>query len=100
MVKVQENPVRLGCPKCGGSTGRLIARSVSIQGPPPPGCTRPECIWKFFTDSLYSALLSVYHTRRVVYAEKKRGKKIPIKYRTGSPSPENIKQTTQHGVVQ
>lgn len=71
--------------------GNLIARSVSIQGPYPPACTRPSCIWQFFKDSLYSALLSIYHTRRVRYAEKKRHKKIPMKYRTGDPSPQNIR---------
>jgi ribosomal protein S27AE len=88
---VMENK-RLGCGKCGGTKGRLIARSVSIQPPPPPSCTTPSCLWQFFKDSLYSSLLSTYHMRRVVYAEKRRHKKIPIRYRTGSPIPENIKQ--------
>ena len=71
--------------------GNLIARSVSIQGPDPPACTRPSCIWEFFKDSLFSALISIYHTRRVTYAEKKRHKKIPIKYRTGENAPTNIR---------
>ena len=83
---------RLGCRKCGGTKGMLIARSVSIQPPSPPNCSTPSCLWQFFKDSLYSGLLSYYHQRRVVYAEKKREKRIPMKYRTGSPAPENIRQ--------
>jgi len=87
----EETPVRLVCDKCGGSKGRLIAKSVSIQGPDPPACTRPSCIWEFFKDSLLSMLLSVYHARRVRYAEEKRHKKIPEKYRTGENAPTNIR---------
>ena len=87
----EDTPMRRECEGCGGSIGRLIARSVSIQGPPPPTCTRPKCIWQFFRDSLYVALLSTYHSRRVRYAEKKRHKKIPMKYRTGEDAPKDIK---------
>ena len=72
--------------------GNLIARSVSIQPPDPPSCTKFKCLWKFFWDTVFSSLLSHYHSRRVRYAEKNRHKKIPIKYRTGDDSPKNIRQ--------
>ena len=83
--------VRMVCPKCGGQ-GRLIARSVSIQPAPAPKCLRLRCIAKFFRDCLYSNLLGSYHKRRVTYAERSRHKKIPNKYRIGSPSPQTIWQ--------
>lgn len=83
---------RVTCGKCGGFKGRIIARSVQIQSPEPPNCTSPSCLWKFFLDTLYNSLLSRYHCRRVEYAERKRHKRIPMKYRTGSPAPENIRQ--------
>ena len=92
MVKVQEEPIRLGCKKCGGTKGRLIARSISIQAPPQPKCTAPRCLWKFFWDTVFSSLLSSYHTKRVRYAEKNRHKKIPLKYRTGEDAPKNVRQ--------
>lgn len=83
---------KIACPKCGGTKGRLIARSVSIQSPSPSECSKPSCLWKFFWDTVYSSLLSNYHHRRVRYAERKRHKKIPIKYRTGEDAPKNIRQ--------
>jgi hypothetical protein len=43
-------------------------------------------------DSLFCALLSSYHRRRVYYAEKNRHKKILERYRTGEPSPKNLWQ--------
>jgi hypothetical protein len=60
---------RAVCPKCGGMTGQLIARPISIQSPPPPSCISFKCLGKFIKDSLFSALLSSYHFRRVAYAE-------------------------------
>ena len=73
--------------------GNLIARSISIQAPSPPDCFRFSCLWRFYAKVVLCWLLSLYHCKRVVYAEKKRHKKIQIKYRTGENSPENIKQT-------
>ncbi len=72
--------------------GNLIARSVSIQPPDPPQCLSIRCLFKFFRDSLFCALLSNYHRRRVMYAESNRHKKILERYRTGNPSPKNIWQ--------
>ena len=83
--------VRMACPECGG-LGRLIARSVSIQPPPPPQCVSPRCIYQFIKDCLFCALLSNYHTRRVYFAEKNRHKKILVRYREGKPAPETIWQ--------
>ncbi len=83
--------VRVVCPACGG-LGRLIARSVAIQPPPPPQCVSARCLWKFFRDTLFCALLSAYHAKRVYYAETNRHKKILSRYRTGDPSPQTIWQ--------
>ena len=83
--------VRMVCPKCGGM-GRLIVRTTSVQSPQPPRCVRPSCLFKFFRDTLFCALLSAYHARRVHYATINRNKKILERYRTGNPSPETIWQ--------
>jgi len=74
------------------SQGKLISRSVSIQDPSPPQCTKFRCVWRFFWQVVFCGLLSSYHCKRVVYAEKNRRKDIPSKYRTGEDAPENIKQ--------
>lgn len=71
--------------------GNLIARSVSIQSPSQPKCTKPKCLWKFFWAVVFCDLLSTYHRDRVEYAEKYRRREIPLKYRTGD-SPQNIQQ--------
>ena len=83
--------VRMVCPTCGG-VGRLIVKTTSIQPPQPPHCVRPSCLFKFFRDTLFCALLSAYHARRVHYATINRNKKILERYRTGKPSPETIWQ--------
>ena len=88
--KIMKLPV---CPECGGRTGQLIARPMSIQAPDPPACLSFRCLWKFIIDSLYSAFLSAYHMRRVAYAEKHRpeqGNVILERYRTGEPAPRNL----------
>lgn len=72
--------------------GNLVARSVSIDAPAPPNCTKFKCIWKFFLDTLFCSLISSYHSKRVRYAERNRHKKIPLKYRTGDDAPKNIRQ--------
>lgn len=77
------------CPECGGMTGRLISRSVSIDPPSPPKCFK--CIWSFFYDCLFYYLISKYHTKRIVLSELSRDKSIKAKYRTGAPSPVSIK---------
>lgn len=79
------------CPECGG-LGRLIAKTFSVQPPTPPQCGSPKCLFKFMKDTLFCALLSNYHRRRVAYAEANRDKKILERYRTGEPSPKNIWQ--------
>ena len=81
--------VKMVCPECGG-LGRLISRSVSIQPPSPPQCVKFSCLFKFTLDTLFCALLSSYHSRRVSYAEKNRHKEILERYRTGNPSPTSI----------
>ena len=79
------------CNKCGGRTGQLIARSVSIQPPAAPTCFRFCCLWNFYLKVVFHWLLSSYHMKRVVYAEKNRRKTIPVKYRSGEDSPKTIK---------
>lgn len=71
--------------------GNLIARSVDIQPPEQPDCFRFSCLWRFYRKVVLCWLLSIYHCRRVVYAEKNRHKKIPEKYRTGGDAPETVK---------
>ena len=80
------------CPECGGNEGHIIARAVSVQPPDPPTCLSFRCLFKFFRDSLFCALLSNYHRRRVTYAEKNRHKKILARYRSGEPAPTTIWQ--------
>jgi len=83
------------CPKCGGMKGQLISRPISIQAPDPPQCISPRCLFRFVVDSLFMALLSSYHYRRVAYAERNRpekGEKILDRYRTGEPAPKNLWQ--------
>ncbi len=83
--------VRMVCPEC-GAMGRLIAKTFSIQPPEPPQCLSMGCLYHFFMDTLFCALLSNYHSRRVAYAEKNRHKEILERYRTGQPSPQTIWQ--------
>jgi len=80
------------CPKCGGMEGQLIARSIAIEAPDPPACTKFRCLWKFLLNTLLCGLVSSYHRGRVEYAIRNRDKKIPLKYRTGEDAPENIRQ--------
>lgn len=86
---------RAVCSECGGMVGQLIAKPTSIQAPEPPKYISIKCLWKFIMDSLFIALLSSYHRRRVAYAEKNRpekGKVILERYRTGEPSPKTLWQ--------
>ena len=83
--------VRMVCPTC-GELGMLIAKTFSVQPPNPPQCLAIKCLYRFFMDTLFCALLSNYHRRRVAYAEKNRHKEVLERYRTGEPSPKNIWQ--------
>ena len=86
---------RAVCPKCGGMTGHLIVRHVSIHAPNPPQCIGFGCLWKFFIDILFSAYLAKYHQKRVTYAGRhrpERSKAILEKYRTGEPAPKTLRQ--------
>jgi len=83
--------IRMVCPVCGGM-GKLIAKTFSVQPPDPPQCLSFRCLFRFFMDTLFCALLSNYHKRRVAYAEKNRHKVILERYRTGEPSPKTIWQ--------
>ena len=88
---VERERVRMVCPIC-GEMGRLIVKTFSIQPPAPPQCLALRCLYRFFIDTLFCALLSNYHSRRVAYAEKNRHKEILVRYRTGQPSPQTIWQ--------
>lgn len=70
--------------------GTLISRGMSIIAPDPPQCLSFKCLGKFMRDSLFCALLSSYHSRRVAYAEANRNKKILDRYRTGEPTPTSV----------
>ena len=75
-----------------GGDGKLVVKTYSIQPPDPPKCIKPSCLFQFFKDTLFCALLSIYHNRRVIYAQQNRHKKILERYRTGEPSPKTIWQ--------
>jgi len=83
--------VHMVCPKCGGQ-GRLIVKTYSIQAPKPPQGANPKCLWQFFLRVMFCSLLSTYHRKRVEYATHNRYKNMPAKYRSGEPSPQNIKE--------
>jgi len=83
--------VRIICPNCGGQ-GRLIVKTYSVQPPDAPQCISFRCLYKFVMDTLFCGLLSNYHRRRVAYAGANRHKEILERYRTGEPSPKNIRQ--------
>ena len=83
--------VRMVCPLCGGQ-GRLIARTYAINAPHLKSFSFKD-IREFIIANEYCAILSAYHTERVEYATKHRHKYMPDKYRTGEPSPQNIKQS-------
>jgi len=83
--------VRMTCPKCGGQ-GKLIVKTFSVQPPTPPQCASFRCLSRFIRDTLFCGLLTIYHHKRVAYAEKNRHKVILERYRTGSPSPETLWQ--------
>ena len=82
--------VRVRCPLCGGE-GRLIVRVIAIDAPLPPACPKLSCYWEFSKATCLVGLISKYHNLRVLYAQKKRGEKIPDKYRTGRPGPLTFK---------
>lgn len=83
---------RIRCRKCGGTKGQLISKTVSLHPPEMPDCPKFSCLWRFPLKLFFFFLLSAYHRKRVVYAEKHRRKIIPTKYRTGEYSPTNIRQ--------
>ena len=73
--------------------GQLIVRSVPILAPDPPKCIKFKCLLKFVKDVWFCALLSKYHHERAEFAQHgNKDKDIKEKYRSGNPSPKNIKQ--------
>jgi len=82
--------VHMVCPKCGGQ-GKLIARTYAIQAPHLKSLKFKD-VRQFILENEYCNWLSKYHTERVEYATKHRHKYMPEKYRSGEPSPQNIKQ--------
>lgn len=80
------------CPLCGGNTGELISRQVSIEPPAAPTCLRLSCLLRYLRDAIFFALLANYEERRITYAEANRRKLILERYRTGEPLPNTIWQ--------
>ena len=72
------------------ANGKLIVRMCSLDTPEPLTCLKIKCIISFMEDCLRTALISMYHQRRIAYAEKNQDKKILERYRTGEPAPKNI----------
>jgi hypothetical protein len=54
-----------------GQMDTLVTNIISIRPPDPPSCISFGCLAKFVRDSLFSALLASYHSRRVAYVESK-----------------------------
>ena len=69
--------------------GRLISRHVSLQ-PPELTCPKFSCWVQWQKDIFLCSLISLYHQRRVKYAEKYPDMYIAWKYRTGEDSPTTI----------
>jgi hypothetical protein len=78
--------------------GTLIVRMCLIEPPEPLTCLKVQCIIKFMRDCLKTALVSMYHQRRIFYAETNRNKKILERYRTGEPSPRTIWQAVHANI--
>lgn len=72
--------------------GNLICRQASIGTPRGPTCLKPGCMFRYLKRVILYILLGLYHVKRAAYAEAHRHDVIPEKYRTGEPSPENIRQ--------
>lgn len=70
--------------------GTLVVRMCSLDAPAPLTCLKVKCIIGFMGDCLRTALISMYHQRRIAYAEKNQDTKILERYRTGEPAPKNI----------
>jgi len=71
--------------------GRIISRQLSIE-PPVLTCLRLSCLLRYLRAALFYALLSKYHAKRVGYAEARRHRDIPERYRTGEPAPQTMWQ--------
>jgi len=90
-VLEEDRILRNYCLTCNDySKGVLVSRSISIQPPPPPRCIKFGCMWEYYKQAVLVLLLGSYHRKRVAYSEAHRHKTIPIRYRTGEPSPETI----------
>ena len=90
--------VRMVCPKCGGM-GKLIVKTFTIPAPRPPQCTRPRCLWKFVKNVWACSLMNKYQAKRCDYASHNRDRIIKEKYRTGEPSPQNIKESIKAIII-
>lgn len=90
--------VRMTCPKCGGM-GKLIVKTFTIPAPRPPQCTRPRCLWKFVKAVWACSLMNKYQAKRCDYASHNRDRIIKEKYRTGEPSPQNIKESIKAIII-
>jgi len=70
--------------------GNLICRQSIVIPPEPIKCPNLSCFKKFFVSNLKYVLTLLYHEYRCEYAEKMRGKDIPMKYRTGEGVSESV----------
>lgn len=77
-----------------GKTHKLIFRAQSIDPPPALRCSRLKCLLAYLVKLLAYfftiPFIIYYHKERHRYAYKHRDGNIPLKYRTGEPSPHNI----------
>jgi len=79
------------CSQCGErKLGKLVVRLGAVEPPGGIDCVRFSCLWKYLLKSLRYVLVSLYHKHRIAYAMSHRDKDIPIRYRTGEPSPDSI----------
>lgn len=78
--------------------GTVISRMILIGAPLAPTCLTPSCVWQYWKDATFYALLCNYNERRVAYCEANRGKKLLDRYRTGEPQPETIWQAVHANI--
>jgi len=65
---------------------RYVVRQCMVQAPRLT-CLAPRCVLTYYRDSIRYAAVMLYHKHRVAYAVRNKRTEIPMRYRTGEPSP-------------
>lgn len=77
-----------------GKTHKLIFRAQTIDPPPALRCGKLKCLLGYLVRLIVYffavPFIILYHKERHIYVYKHRDDNIPMKYRTGKPSPSGI----------